>query len=42
MQPGYSRAHVTRYTVLYTSLATRYEFHLDDPAGQILPFPGDR
>ena len=40
MQPGYSRVHVARYTVLYTSLATRYEFRLDDPAGQILPFPG--
>ena len=39
MQPGYPRAHVARYTVLYTSLATRYEFRLDDPGGQILPFP---
>ena len=39
MQPGYSRVHVARYTALYTSLATRYEFHLNDPAGQILPFP---
>ena len=38
MQPGYSRVHVARYTVLYTSLATRYEFRLDDPGGQILPF----
>jgi len=40
MQSGYSRAHVARYTALYTSLATRYEFRLDDPSGQILPFPG--
>ena len=39
MQAGYPRAHVARYTALYTSLATRYEFHLDDPGGQILPFP---
>ena len=39
MQPGYSRVHVARYTALYTSLATRYEFRLDDPGGQILPFP---
>jgi hypothetical protein len=39
MQAGYSRAHVTRYTALYTSLTTPYEFHLDDPGGQILPFP---
>ncbi len=40
MQAGYPRVHVARYTVLYTSLATRYEFHLDDPAAQILPFSG--
>ncbi len=44
MQAGYSRVHVARYTVLYTSLATRYEFRLADPGGQILPssrvFPG--
>jgi len=39
MQPGYSRVHVARYTSLYTSLATRYEFRLGDPCGQILPFP---
>ena len=39
MQPGYSRAHVTRYTDLYTSLATSYEFQVADPGGQILPFP---
>ena len=39
MQPGYSRVHVARYTALYTSLATRYEFRLDGPGGQILPFP---
>ena len=39
MQAGYPRVHVARYTALYTSLATRYEFHLDDPAGQILPLP---
>jgi hypothetical protein len=37
MQAGYSRVHVARYTALYTSLGTRYEFHLDDPAAQILP-----
>ena len=38
MQAGYSRAHVTRYTALYTSLATGYQFQLDDPGGQALPF----
>jgi hypothetical protein len=41
MQPGYSRVHVAHYAVLYTSLATRYEFHVADPGGQILPFPRD-
>ncbi len=39
MQRGYSRAHVTRYTDLYTSLATSYEFQVAEPSGQILPFP---
>jgi hypothetical protein len=39
MQAGYSRVHLTRYMVLYTSLATRYAFRLDDPSGQILPLP---
>ena len=39
MQAGYSRAHVTRYTALYTSLSTRYGLQLDDVGGLILPFP---
>ena len=39
MQPGYSRAHKTYFTALYTSLATTYELQLADPGGQILPFP---
>ena len=39
MQPGYSRAHVTRYTSLYTSLGTWYEFQANGPGAQILPFP---
>jgi hypothetical protein len=39
LQEGYGRAHVTRYTSLYTSLATRYEVQLDDPGAQVLPFP---
>jgi len=42
MQPGYSRAHTTRYTALYTSLATWYDLQLNDPGGQILPFPQQR
>ena len=40
MQPGYSRAHMTRYTSLYTSLSTNFEYRIDDPGAQILPFPG--
>ncbi len=39
MQPGYSRVHTTRYTALYTSLATWYDLQLNDPGGQVLPFP---
>jgi hypothetical protein len=39
IQAGYPRAHVTRYTALYTSLATTYQCELDDPGGQALPFP---
>ncbi len=38
-QPDYARAHVTRYTALYTSLATAYDFRLDDPGAQVQPFP---
>jgi len=39
LQGDYPRAHVTRYTALYTSLASGYDFHFDDPGAQILPFP---
>jgi hypothetical protein len=35
----YPRAHVSRYTALYTSLTTGYRFHADDPGTQTLPFP---
>ncbi len=31
LQGDYHRAHVTRYTALYTSLTTRYDFHLKSP-----------
>lgn len=31
LQGDYPRAHVTRYTALYTSLTTRYDFHLKSP-----------
>ena len=39
LQGDYPRAHVTRYTALYTSLATGYRFRVDDPGGLMLPFP---
>ena len=34
---GHSRAHVTRYTALYTSLATNYVVTFDDPSGLMQP-----
>ena len=39
MQGDYPRAHVTRYTALYTSLATSYQFRFEDPGAQVQPFP---
>ena len=39
IQGGYSRAHVTRYTALYASLSTSYEFEFDDDSALIGPFP---
>jgi hypothetical protein len=39
LQQDYPRAHVTRYTGLYASLSTRYDIHLEDRSGLILPFP---
>jgi hypothetical protein len=39
LQPGYGRAHVTRYDALYTSLATTYNVTCDDPGGVAMPFP---
>jgi len=38
LQPGYSRAHVTRYTSLYTSLTTSYQVTSEDPGAVALPF----
>jgi hypothetical protein len=38
LQPGYPRAHVTRYTSLYTSLTTSYEVTSEDPGAVALPF----
>ena len=39
MQGDYPRAHVSRYTVLYSSLTTRYRIASEDPGAQIQPFP---
>lgn len=39
IQAGYSRGHVARYTAVYNSLGNDYRVTLDDPAGQLLPFP---
>ncbi len=39
---GYPRAHVTRYTALYTSLSTEYELAFDDPTALAQPFPAGR
>ena len=35
---GYSRGHLTRYTALYSSLSTGYEFQFDDLSSQSQPF----
>ena len=37
MQPGYDRAHVTRYIGFYTSLASSYELTGDDESSLMLP-----
>lgn len=39
MQPGFSRAHVTRYTALYGSLGADYDVEFSDATGLALPFP---
>jgi len=39
LQGDYPRAHVTRYTALYTSLFTRYRVSFADPGAMAQPFP---
>lgn len=39
LQGEYPRAHVTRFTALYTSLATQYDFRHEDPGALVQPFP---
>jgi len=41
VQGDYPRAHVARYTAMYTSLSTTYSLHSEDPGMQMLPFPGE-
>lgn len=38
MQVDRPRAHLTRYTALYSSLSTAYEFQFEDPAAVARPF----
>ncbi len=39
IQGSYPRAHVSRYTALYTSLSTSYDVHADSPGTLVLPLP---
>jgi hypothetical protein len=41
LQPDYRRAHLTRFSGLYSSLTTTYRLTLDDPFALILPFSTD-
>lgn len=38
VQGDYSRAHLTRYLALYSSLGTSYDLRFDDPSAVALPF----
>lgn len=39
LQPGYQRAHLTRFLALYSSLGTSYDLTFDDPKAVAVPFP---
>lgn len=39
LQGDYSRGHLTRYTALYTALATAYDLVFDDDSAFAMPFP---
>jgi hypothetical protein len=41
-QPDHPRAHLSRYTALYTSLSTTYDFDFDNMTTLIAPFPRDQ
>jgi hypothetical protein len=38
LQPGYTRAHVSRFIALYTSLSTGYDMRFEDPSALVQPF----
>ena len=40
-QPEHPRAHLSRYTALYTSLSTTYDFEFPNMTTLIAPFPSD-
>lgn len=39
VQGGYERAHLTRFTALYTSLSSTYDLTFAEPSALALPFP---
>ncbi len=41
IQGGYPRAHLTRYSALYTSLSTNYALEYDDETALVQPMPSD-
>ena len=41
IQGGFPRAHLTRFTALYSSLATAYDLGFEDPSAVALPFASD-
>jgi hypothetical protein len=42
IQGGYERAHLTRYTALYTSLSSNYTLAFDEPNALSAPFPAKK
>jgi hypothetical protein len=42
MQGGYERAHLTRYTALYTSLSSSYSLSFEDSSAVAAPFPAGK
>src|SRR6185369_1146986 len=42
IQGGYERAHLTRYTALYTSLSSSYTLAFDESSALAAPFPSKK